>query len=287
MDWNEFDEAVATLAGTTENSATKLAHDGALLLHRALGEMFLGEPENLRRVAWQIANARPTVVAIRNVGVAAFVTAREARVGDRMAAATRSASRLARLLEATPLSLGRRTQSLMGDRVATAGYSLGVRAALIGAKERLKSVKVIDGAEGSAEIVAQLTEEGVSVDLIPEAQADNALGSSEVTLLGCNALLADGSAIAPRGAARLARMALTRRVPVQMLADTLKLAPWLPRGASDDKSWELIPPTLVDHVVTEDGIRRPNQLLAAARDLSPRWNMFGAASPAAQSGTGR
>jgi translation initiation factor 2B subunit (eIF-2B alpha/beta/delta family) len=247
--------------------------------------MFLGEPENLRRVAVQIANARPSVVAIRNVGVAAFVTAREARVGDRMAAATRSASRLARLLEATPMSLGRRAQSLMADRVVTAGYSLGVLAALIGAKERLKLVKVIDGAEGSAEVVEQLTREGISVDLIPEAQADSALGSSEVTLLGCNALLADGSAVSPSAAARLARVALTRRVPVQMLADTLKLAPWLPRGASDDKSWELIPSTLIDHVVTEDGIRRPNQLLAAARDLSPRWGAFEAASPGAQSGT--
>ncbi len=274
MEWNEFEEQVGVLAGAKEHSATKLAQDGSLLLHRALGEMFLGEPENLRRVAWQIAEAQPTVVAIRNVGVAAFVTAREARVGDRMAAATRSASRLARLLEATPLSLGRRTQSLMGDHVVTAGYSLGVHAALIAAKQRLKSVKVVDGVEGTTEIVEQLAQEDIPVDLIPETQADGAMRSADVALLGCNALLADGSAITTRVAAKLARMALARRIPVQILADTLKLAPWLPRGASDDGSWELIPPTLVDHVVTEDGIRRPDQLLAAARDLSPRWNAF-------------
>ena len=57
MEWNEFDDAVAALAGANENSATKLAQNGAQLLHRALGEMFLGEPENLRRVAVQIGRA--------------------------------------------------------------------------------------------------------------------------------------------------------------------------------------------------------------------------------------
>ena len=274
MEWTEFEDAVAALAGGTELSATAVAQRGATLLHRALGEMFLGEPENLRRVAWLIAEARPTAVAIRNVGVAAFATATEARVGDRMAAATRSTLRMARLLEATPQSLGRRAQSLMRDRVVTAGYSLGVHAAISAAAERLEWVRVVDGVAGSADLARRLSEEGIRAELTAADAAPEALRSAEVVLLGCSALLADGSVIAPRGSSAIARAASDRSAPVQVLADTLKLAPWLPRGASEDPTWEVVPPTPVEHIVTEDGIRRTHQLLAAARDLSPRWRSF-------------
>ena len=265
---------MAALGGGEELSATALAQSGATLLHRALGEMFLGEPENLRRVAWRIAEARPTIVAVRNIGVAAFTTAKEARVGDRMAAATRSTFRLARLLEATPQSLGRRTQPLMRDRVVTAGYSLGVHAAIVAAAERLKWVRVVDGVAGSAELARRLSEGGIEAELVPGDMVSQAVQSAEVVLLGCSALLADGSVIAPRGSSAVARAASDRSVPVQVLADTLKLAPWLPRRASEDQTWEVTPPTLIEHVATEDGIRRPHQLLAAARDLSVRWRSF-------------
>ncbi len=272
MEWAEFDGAVAALGMRNERSATALAQSGASLLHRALGEMFLGEPENLRRVAWSIAEARPTVVAIRNVGVAAFITAKEARIGDRMAAATRSTLRLTRLLEATPQSLGRRAQPLMRDRVVTGGYSLGVHAAIVAAAERLKAVWVVDGIDGSTDLAQRLSEDGVEAELVAEGDAaSEALRAAEVVLLGCHALLADGSVIAQRGSAALSRAAAERSTPVQVLADTLKLAPWLPRAASEDTTWEVVPPTLIEHVATEDGIRRPHQLLAAARDLSFRW----------------
>ena len=274
MEWSEFDDAVASLNQTGDRSATGLAQAGAALLHRTLGGMFLGEPENLRRVAWQIAEARPTIVAIRNVGVAAFTTAKEARTGDRMAAATRSAMRLARVLQATPQSLGRGAQPLMRDHVVTVGYSLGVHAAFVAGRERLKSVKVIDGAEGGEALVKLLSEESVYAELVPEADAVSAMRSADVALIGCDALLADGSVIAARGTVGMARVAMARSVPVQVLADTLKLAPWLPRGASKDRSWEVVPPTMIERVITEDGIRRPPQLLSAARDLSRRWNTF-------------
>ena len=105
-----------------------LASRGAQLLHRALSEMYIGEPEPLREIAFNIADARPEVVAIRNVGVSAYRTAREARSGDRMAAAARSVARLARLLGDTPTSLARRGQPLLpeGAVVATHGRSESV-----------------------------------------------------------------------------------------------------------------------------------------------------------------
>jgi translation initiation factor 2B subunit (eIF-2B alpha/beta/delta family) len=274
MEWDEFEEAAAALSGSDEKSASRLAQQGATLLHRALSEMFLGEPENLRRVAWRIAEARPRVVAIRNVGVAAFTTAKEARVGDRMAASARSAARLARLLEATPKSLGRRIQPLMKDHIVTSGYSLGVHEALVGARDRLKSVIVLEGMDGGPELVERLLAANISAEFVPQAESVAAMRSAEVTLIGCSALVADGSAIADHGANQLARVAMSRGVPVYALADTLKLAPWLPRGASGDGSWEVVPPTMIEHVVTEDGIRRPHQLLSAARDLSTRWKSF-------------
>ena len=266
---------MAALGGGEELSATALAQSGATLLHRALGEMFLGEPENLRRVAWRIAEARPTIVAVRNIGVAAFTTAKEARVGDRMAAATRSTFRLARLLEATPQSLGRRTQA------SDAGPCRHRRVFARGSRSDRRGCRAVENGCGSLTASQEApnwrggcrrAESRRSWS--PGDMASQAVQSAEVVLLGCSALLADGSVIAPRGSSAVARAASDRSVPVQVLADTLKLAPWLPRRASEDQTWEVTPPTLIEHVATEDGIRRPHQLLAAARDLSVRWRSF-------------
>jgi translation initiation factor 2B subunit (eIF-2B alpha/beta/delta family) len=92
-----------------------------------------------------------------------------------------------------------------------------------------------------------------------------------VVLLGCCALLADGAAVTSAAGAALAREASARGIPVHVMADTLKLAPWLPEGAAQDLALERVPPEQIVKVVTEDGIRQPRQLQAEAADLSRRW----------------
>ena len=135
MDWDGLAREAEALRDDVSSTASGIAAQGAQLLHRALTEMYIGEPEPLRQIAFTIAEARPEVVAIRNVGVSAYRTAREARSGDRMAAAARSVARLARLLGDTPTSLAKRGQPLVPDGaiISTLGRSESVRTTIAAA----------------------------------------------------------------------------------------------------------------------------------------------------------
>lgn len=276
MEWPELEDAMRDLAATQSRSATRFAASGAALLQRALESMFLGGPESLRRVAWRIAEVRPGIVALRNVGVASHVTAREARTGDRMAAAARSAARLARLLATTPDALGLRAQTLLRPRIITVGYSSGVFAAILKGRAIVQSIGVVDYQDFPASIIDDLRNQGIPARTISTEDIVDAVAAADVILIGCAAMLADGTAVSPRGTLALANAAAIHHVPVHVFADTLKLAPWLPSAAVREDGWEVIPRALIERVVTEDGIRRPEQLMTAARDLGPRWEAFDA-----------
>ena len=275
MEWADLRREAAVLRADRSATAVGLAAQGARLLYRALTEMYIGEPESLRAVAGAIARARPEVVALRNVGVSAYRTSREARAGDRMAAGARGVARLARLLSETPNALARRGQPLLldGATVVTLGRSSSVLAALALAGNRINHVYVIN--DNNA---APFTSNGAAFptqDIAVENTAA-ALDASNIVLLGCSAFLADGSMAADEGALALVEAAFSHDspVPVHFFADTLKLAPWLPEPHDDTPSMDIVPPEHVDHVITEDGIRRPNQLLLAAADLANWWRQL-------------
>lgn len=276
MDWDDLHREAKVLRDERSGTASSLAASGAQLLHRALSEMYIGEPEPLREIAFTIAEARPEVVAIRNVGVSAYRTAREARSGDRMAAAARSVARLARLLGDTPASLARRGQPLLPENaiVVTMGRSESVRAAIAMAGDRITELRGFETAN-------QTRHSHESGNPSPHSSSDDvetALDGADIVLLGCTAFLADGSMAADPGTLALVEAAAHRDpvVPAHFFADTLKLAPWLPAHSNGQTPLELdiIPPRYVDHVITEDGIRRPGQLLQAAADLEVWWRML-------------
>ena len=271
LDWDGLSHEADSLHSDREATAVGLASRGAQLLHRALSEMYIGEPEPLREIAFSIADARPEVVAIRNVGVSAYRTAREARSGDRMAAAARSVARLGRLLGDTPTSLGAsRGQPLLAGgcrSLTTHGRSESVRC---GHRIWPETEYGSCGSIGTAAVNGAGGPETMDIEA--------ALSGCDIVLLGCTAFLADGSMAADPGTLALVETAADRDpiVPVHFFADTLKLAPWLPesQGGHALPELDIIPPRYVDHVITEDGIRRPEQLLQAAADLGGWWQML-------------
>ena len=275
MEWDELARQAEALRADRSATAVGLAAQGAQLLHRALTQMYIGEPELLRAVATAIARARPEVVALRNVGVSAYRTAREARSGDRMAAGARGVARLARILTETPNALARRGQPLLleGSTVVTLGRSRSVLAALALAGDRVQDVYVIRDAIPAGPALDGAT---YRTHETPVEDTAAALDASNIVLLGCSAFLADGSMASDEGALALVEAAFSHDppVPVHFFADTLKLAPWLPQPHDGTPSMDIVPPEHVDHVITEDGIRRPNQLLLAAADLANWWRQL-------------
>ena len=273
MDWGELQAAVRALRADRTLTATEVARAGSVLLQRTLAEIYLGEPQVLRSVVRALVAARPESVSLRNVGVAVLATSQEAPTGDRMAAAERSARRLANLLEVVPAALGRRARPLLEGTVLTIGYSSGVHAALLHASDRIQRAIVLEGASpgNDGRLAKELQDQGMIVESRPVSESQDALTRAHVVLLGCYALLADGSATVSAEAGAVARMASVTGMPVHIMADTLKLAPWLPPESLKMLDLEQVPPERIDRVVTEDGIRQPRQLLAEAADLARRW----------------
>ena len=148
--------------------------------------------------------------------------------------------------------------------VTTYGRSESVRSAITLAGDGIRETRRIPSLNGST----------------PDNPADigAALDGCDIVLLGCTAFLADGSMAADAGTLALVEAAAKHDppVPVHFFADTLKLAPWLPetQGQAPSPNLDIIPAEYVDHVITEDGIRRPGQLLQAAADLASWWRML-------------
>jgi len=274
MEWSELRKEIQNLKTDSSLTPTAIASAGSDLIYRVLSEMYIGEPEPLRKIALAISDSQPSVVALRNVSVAVVRTAQEARVGDRMAAAGRAASRLKRLIDKTPNELGRRGQPLIEDNsnVAIFGYSSAVKYATTLGQEKIKSLLIItsnsfNDLDGKLPTLTGVQEKR---KLLKELDFNTEV--IDCLLLGCTAFLANGTIVAESGTKELVEKCFEKDIKVHFFADTLKLAPWLPKSNSHTEYLDIIPGKYVDHVVTEDGIRRPDQLLEAAADLAPMWD---------------
>jgi translation initiation factor eIF-2B subunit delta len=138
----------------------------------------------------------------------------------------------------------------------------------------------------------------VAAELITEAQIPRALQGADLALIGADAFLGDGSAVSKVGSRLLALAARDQGVPFFVLADTIKLAPWLPEevppgvwetGRSEDvwdqapagvqirnATFETVPASLITKYITEEGIREPEQMGAFARSATKLWTDLGA-----------
>jgi translation initiation factor 2B subunit (eIF-2B alpha/beta/delta family) len=107
------------------------------------------------------------------------------------------------------------------------------------------------GSEGRR-LAAELKSSGLTVELIADSESADAVRESDLLLLGADTVFRDGSLVNKVGTLAIARAAKEAGVPVIVACETFKLAPFDPEEPLED-SFELIPATLIDRVVTEEG----------------------------------
>lgn len=115
------------------------------------------------------------------------------------------------------------------------------------------------GNEGRG-LAAALKANGLAVELIADTEAADAAAESDLVLLGADTVFGDGSLVNKIGTRAIASAAKAAGVPVVVACETFKLAPAETEQPAE-ATFELIPPELIDRVVTEEGI-------AAARDVA-------------------
>jgi translation initiation factor 2B subunit (eIF-2B alpha/beta/delta family) len=122
------------------------------------------------------------------------------------------------------------------------------------------------GGEGRR-LAAALKSEGIEVELISDAEGPDAARESNLVLLGADTVFRDGSLVNKIGTGALVKAAKEAGVPVIAACEIFKLAPVDPEPPSES-TFELIPATMIDRVVTEEGAAETEDV-AALIDRTP------------------
>lgn len=230
--------------------------------------------------AFHIAQARPAMAALSSA-VSQVVSVHE----QGLDAIAQEAQRLLTAYNTATARLAEHAQPLLKGQLMTCSISGTVLEVLYPLREQIERVIVLEGRpryEGRNTAQA-LSEHGIAVTLITDAQADIFLPDCQSVVVGADSLLINGDVLNKAGTALLAWAARGHALPFYVLCETLKISPqrWFEhdptRKASnlhllEEKEPEEVfdtppkgvtvrnfyfdhtPYRLVSHVITEQGI---------------------------------
>jgi translation initiation factor 2B subunit (eIF-2B alpha/beta/delta family) len=116
------------------------------------------------------------------------------------------------------------------------------------------------GEEGR-ELAEALRGSDLAVDVVDDLDAEHAVGTVDLLLLGADTVFREGSLVNKVGTAGLAKAATEAGVPVIVACEVLKLAPEDPRDPGEDR-FDLTLPEHIDLFVTEEGEYPPEDITA-------------------------
>jgi translation initiation factor eIF-2B subunit delta/methylthioribose-1-phosphate isomerase len=122
------------------------------------------------------------------------------------------------------------------------------------------------GGEGR-ELAEALRGSELAVDIVDDTDAEHAVGSVDLLLLGADTVFRDGSLVNKVGTVGLAKAAKKAGVSVIVACEVIKLAPEDPRSPGE-KRFDLTGPEDIDLFVTEEG-EYPPQDVASLIDRTP------------------
>jgi translation initiation factor 2B subunit (eIF-2B alpha/beta/delta family) len=122
------------------------------------------------------------------------------------------------------------------------------------------------GGEGR-ELAEALRGTELAVDVIDDPDAEHALETVDLLLLGADTVFRDGSLVNKAGTAGLVKAAADAGVPVIVACEVIKLAPEDPRKPGEER-FDLTGPEHIDLFVTEEGEFPPDDI-AALIDRTP------------------
>jgi translation initiation factor 2B subunit (eIF-2B alpha/beta/delta family) len=149
-------------------------------------------------------------------------------------------------------------ERLAGSVVVTHSASATVREALLHTPPTRAICTVSEPIGEGRAFAEELRAEGLSVDLVEDADAPAALDDATLFLLGADTVFRDGTLCNKIGTTALAEAAAARQTPVVVACEIVKLAPIeavaAPELSAEERAlFELTPPHLITEFVTEEG----------------------------------
>jgi translation initiation factor 2B subunit (eIF-2B alpha/beta/delta family) len=114
------------------------------------------------------------------------------------------------------------------------------------------------GGEGR-ELAEELRAEGLTADVVDDTDAEHAVGTVDLLLIGADTVFRDGSLVNKVGTVGLAKAAKKAGVSVVVACEVIKLAPVGPRDPGEER-FDLTAPKYIDRYVTEEGEYAPDEI---------------------------
>jgi translation initiation factor 2B subunit (eIF-2B alpha/beta/delta family) len=253
----ELSDRVEYIAADTQHGASWLAKEALETLVEAVQ---LGEDP--LETARALVRARPAIGSIAGALGRVLVAGRTPEQLAEEAHAVVASRERAAVTIAVILS-----QELAGKVVMTHSASATAREALIHAQvDRVVCTVSEPVGEGRA-FSEELAATGLATDLVADEDANRAVGTVDLLLLGADTVFRDGSLVNKIKTHGLAKAAKKAGVPVVVACEVLKLAPDDPYEPDEDRV-DLTPPHLIERYVTEEGACAPADI-AALVDRTP------------------
>jgi ribose 1,5-bisphosphate isomerase len=184
----------------------------------------LSEDERMDRLltsARKIAHARPAMAALSSA------VSQILNVEGGVQAVAGKAQQMLDTYSAATAHITEHARSLLRGHVMTCSISGTVLDVLLTLREQIEHVTVLEGRpryEGR-ETATLLSQHGMAVTLITDAQADIFLPQCQSVVVGADSILINGDVLNKAGTALLAWAAHGRNIPVYVLCETLKISP--------------------------------------------------------------
>jgi translation initiation factor 2B subunit (eIF-2B alpha/beta/delta family) len=109
------------------------------------------------------------------------------------------------------------------------------------------------------ELAENLRDVGITADVVDDSDAEHAVGTVNLLLIGADTVFHDGSLVNKIGTSGLAEAAKKAGVPVIVACEVIKLTPAEPRDPGEER-FDLTPPEHIGAYVTEEGEFTPDEI---------------------------
>lgn len=300
MPFAAVQQALEEIRNDRSNGASTLARRAARALREAALESSALPAHRFRdelcEAARALAGVRPAMTALKNT-VALIVAQAFAQElpQDTVLLQKRIVEAADAILKSWTSAVDAISQfaaDLLQGTVFTHSYSTTVINVLRNQRGQFQSVIVTESRPGNEGVktARELASSGIPVTLITEAQAAHFLTQADLVLVGADTLLADGSLVNKSGTALLAAIAHLHQVPFYVVSERLKIAPdatWsddlaeekgpeevlaepLPGVVVRNLYFDRTPAAYISAIITEQGVLKPSDVDAAAREARDR-----------------
>jgi translation initiation factor 2B subunit (eIF-2B alpha/beta/delta family)/8-oxo-dGTP pyrophosphatase MutT (NUDIX family) len=203
-----------------------------------------------------LASARPSMGAIAGAVGRVLASARNPeQVVEEATALVAARERAARSITVL-------LQDDVHGTVMTHSASATVREALLHSRPERVVCTVSEPVGEGRTFSEDLAAEGLTVELVADEDAAHAVETVDLLLLGADTVFRDGSLVNKIGTRKLAEAAKKANVPVIVVCEIFKLAPFDPYEPDEEERFDITPPESIDRFVTDEGAFDPDEVPA-------------------------